>query len=81
MPQKNCNTEGETQTMEQNLLSDIDKSEFRSMMKRGIYKELHRRELLTPHPLNGCKRKPQSHLPPFDLGLSVRIVTISLKER
>lgn len=57
MPQKNGNTEGETQTMEQNLLSDIDKSEFRSMMKRGIYKELHRRELLTNAQLSALLEK------------------------
>ena len=57
MPQKNCNTEGETQTMEQNLLSDIDKSEFRSMMKRAIYKELHRRELLTNAQLSALLEK------------------------
>ena len=57
MPQKNCNTEGETQTMEQNLLSDIDKSESRSMMKRGIYKELHRRELLTNAQLSALLEK------------------------
>lgn len=57
MPQKNGNTEGETRTMEQNLLSDIDKSEFRSMMKRGIYKELHRRELLTNAQLSALLEK------------------------
>ena len=57
MPQKNGNTEGETRTMEQNLLSDIDKSEFRSMMKRGIYKELHRRELLTNAQLDSLLEK------------------------
>lgn len=43
--------------MEQNLLSDIDKSEFRSMMKRGIYKELHRRELLTNAQLSALLEK------------------------
>lgn len=57
MPQKNGNTEGERRTMEQNLLSDIDKSEFRSMMKRGIYKELHRRELLTNAQLDALLEK------------------------
>ncbi len=39
-------------TVSDNLLTDSQKAEFVKLMKAGVYKELHRRKLLTDFQLN-----------------------------